>query len=135
MRRLKKNKKVIGFIFALVATLSFATFFAGPAMAQLPGASSGELCNKLDGINCNDVTLNELIIKVINWILAIVLAIDVLFIIIGGFLYITAAGNEDRAKKGRTTVINAVIGLVIIIMAYVIAQVVSSFFAEEQTGI
>ncbi len=104
-------------------------------MAQLPGASSGELCNKLDGINCNDVTLNELIIKVINWILAIVLAIDVLFIIIGGFLYITAAGNEDRAKKGRTTVINAVIGLVIIIMAYVIAQVVSSFFAEEQTGI
>jgi uncharacterized membrane protein len=51
--------------------------------------------------------------------------------VIGGFLYITSAGNEERAKKGRTTVINAIIGLVIIILAYVIANVVSSFFSTE----
>lgn len=98
------------------------------ASSQIPDPG---LCSKVNGLNCTNYTLNGLIIRVINWILAITLAVDVLFMIIGGFLYITSAGNEDRAKKGRTTVINAIIGLVIIILAYVIANVVSSFFSTE----
>ncbi len=84
------------------------------------------------GLNCTDnLSVNGIIIKVINWILAIVLAVDVLMIIIGGFLYVTAGGDDGRAKKGRATVLNAIIGLVIIIMAYVIANVVANFFSTE----
>lgn len=114
-----------------VALLMGVALFAPQAHAagsQLPDPG---LCSKVNGLNCTNYTLNGLIIRVINWILAITLAVDVLFMIIGGFLYITSAGNEDRAKKGRTTVINAIIGLVIIILAYVIANVVSSFFSTE----
>lgn len=116
--------------FAWLPALALFVLWPGEAAAALrepPGLCSG-------GLNCNKVPLNTLIIKVINWILAIVLAIDVLVIIIGGFLYITSAGNEERAKSGRKAVINAIIGLIIIIMAYVIAQVVNSFFADENTG-
>lgn len=83
------------------------------------------------GINCSSTTnLNEFILRVINWILGVTLAIDVLFLIIGGFFYITSAGNEERATKGKTTVINAIIGLVIIVLSYVIANVVAGFFAK-----
>ncbi len=102
-----------------------------PSFAHASQIPDPGLCTKVNGLNCTNYTLNGLIIRVINWILAITLAVDVLFMIIGGFLYITSAGNEDRAKKGRTTVINAIIGLVIIILAYVIANVVSSFFSTE----
>ncbi|MBL8031683.1 MAG: hypothetical protein JNK33_05165 [Candidatus Doudnabacteria bacterium] len=107
---------------------------AGPAIAQaasLPGGGSGGICSKLNGLNCNNVTdVNSLILTVINWILGITLAIDVLFMIFGGFLYITSAGNEDRAKKGKNTVVNAIIGLVIIILAYFLANVVANYFSN-----
>jgi hypothetical protein len=111
--------------FMLVSVVLPHTSFASTTIPD-PG-----LCSRVNGLNCNQYTLNGLIIRVINWILAITLAVDVLFMVIGGFLYITSAGNEERAKKGRTTVINAIIGLVIIILAYVIANVVSSFFSTE----
>ena len=39
-----------------------------------------------------------------------------------GFLYITSAGNSDQAKKGGQGVINAIIGIVIIVMAYAIIK-------------
>ena len=114
------------FVFALVLSpIAFSSFAQAGTLPEPKG-----LCET--GLNCTKVTLNQLIIKVIRWILAITLAVDVLFMIIGGFLYITSAGNEERAKKGRTTVINAIIGLVIIILAYVIANVISSFFSAEE---
>ena len=85
------------------------------------------------GINCTTETnLNAFIVRIINYVLAVTLAIDILFLIIGGFFYITAAGNEGQAKKGKQTVINAVIGLIIIMLAYVIANVVASFFEDFQ---
>lgn len=100
----------------------------------LPGGGAGGICDKLNGLNCNDVKdVNLLILTVINWVLSITLAIDVLFIIFGGFLYITSAGNEDRATKGKNTIINAIIGLVIIILAYFLANVVANYFSNVGT--
>jgi uncharacterized membrane protein YwzB len=126
---------VARFLFVITLALAPVFIFAATADAALPQPKKGDLCTQVGGgqaLNCdNDTDLNDLIIKIINWILAITLAVDVLFMIIGGFLYITSAGNEDRAKKGRTTVVNAVIGLVIIVLAYVIANVVANFFQKS----
>ncbi len=49
--------------------------------------------------------------------------IAVLYLIIAGITYITAGGNPDQAKKGQQGVINAVIGIVIIMAAYFIIRV------------
>ena len=68
--------------------------------------------------------------------LGIAFAIAVLFLIIGGFWYITSAGNEETAEKGKGTVINAIIGIVIIVLSYIIVQVVSRLVASNNsTGI
>ena len=82
------------------------------------------------GQNCGAVTLNGLISTVIGWLLGIAFGIAVLFLIIGGFWYITAAGNEETAEKGKNTVINAIIGIVIIVLSYVIVNVVSRLVAQ-----
>src|SRR4051812_8481916 len=39
----------------------------------------------------------------VGYMLAFAGGIAVVFIIIGGYLYITAAGNEEQAEKGRKT--------------------------------
>ena len=77
------------------------------------------------GLNCNDTSINGFIRTVINWLLAIAFGIAVLFLIIGGFWYITSAGNEETAEKGKNAAINAVIGIAIIILSFVIVNVVS----------
>lgn len=37
------------------------------------------------------------------------------FVMYGGFLYLTSAGAPDQATRGRKTIINSVIGIVVVI--------------------
>jgi hypothetical protein len=50
----------------------------------------------------------------------------VMFIVYGGFQYLTSTGEPDKAKNARTTIINAVIGLLIVIFSTVIVNVVAN---------
>lgn len=52
--------------------------------------------------------------------------ICVAFIIYGGFIFMTAGGS-DGAARGRTTLLNAVIGLVISVASIAIVNVVTGF--------
>ena len=120
---------VVRFALAVVLLVGSATLTA--SASSLPGGGANGICNKLNGLNCNEVKdVNLLILTVINWVLSITLAVDVLFIIFGGFLYITSAGNEDRASKGKNTIVNAIIGLAIVILAYFLANVVANYFSN-----
>lgn len=68
----------------------------------------------------------SLVDSVISIVLMIAGALAVIYLIYSGILYITAAGNPDSAKKGQQGIINAVIGIIIIILAYVILKAVVS---------
>jgi hypothetical protein len=68
--------------------------------------------------------LSGLILQIINIVLAISGSMAVLFMIIGGFQYILSGANEDLAKRGKTTLTNSVIGLIIIVLSYTVVSVV-----------
>ncbi len=51
-------------------------------------------------------------------------AAAILFIIVGGFQFITAAGNQENMKRAKSTVMYSIIGLVIAILAYAIVNFV-----------
>jgi hypothetical protein len=70
---------------------------------------------------------NGLIYNVILALLTIAGALAVLFLIIGGFWYITSAGNEEQAEKGKSTLVNAIIGIIIIVLSFVIITVIANF--------
>ncbi len=121
MNSLKLLKK-IDFLKLGTIVLSFAIALAPlSSFAALPQPA----CENLNGVSCNAQSANSLITQVINILLGVAFAVAVLFLIIGGFWYITSAGNEETAEKGRNTIINALIGIVVIILAYVIVRVVS----------
>jgi uncharacterized membrane protein YidH (DUF202 family) len=77
-------------------------------------------------------TVGDLIIAIIRILLGVLLAVTVLFIIIGGYQYVTSAGNESQAKKGRQTLIYAIIGLVLVVLSYVIVNVVTGSLDSSQ---
>ena len=67
-----------------------------------------------------------LIVFVIQILLYVAGGVAVLFVIIGGFQYITSAGNAEGATKGKKTVVNAIIGIVLIILSYMIISVITN---------
>lgn len=61
-----------------------------------------------------------------NWIFAILLALAAIFLIVAGFMYVTAAGNEDTLRKSRNMLINSLIGVAIALGAKGLVAVVTS---------
>jgi amino acid transporter len=83
-------------------------------------------CDPSTGLRCNETSIPQIFRTIINWALGIAFGIAVIFLIIGGFRYITAGGNEESVEKGKSSVINALIGIVIIVLSYVIVNVVAN---------
>ncbi|MFA5048001.1 MAG: hypothetical protein WC516_03100 [Patescibacteria group bacterium] len=74
------------------------------------------------GLGTND--LQSTIKNVINILLGLLGIIAVLIILYGGFMWMTAAGNEDKVEKAKKLIISGIIGIIIILCAYTIAQFV-----------
>ena len=67
----------------------------------------------------------DLIGRVVKLLLLFSGAIAVVFIIIGGYWYVISGGNEETAEKGKKTLINAIIGIVVIVLSYAIINVIA----------
>lgn len=65
-------------------------------------------------------TIGDYIYSGINLFLWIIGIMAVVYLIYGGLLYITAGGDAEKANKGRTAITNAIIGIIIVVLALVI---------------
>lgn len=65
------------------------------------------------------------IVEIINIILWIVGLLAVLFVVIGGVRYITAHGNEEQAEDAKKTITQAVVGIIIVVLSFVIIRVIT----------
>lgn len=70
--------------------------------------------------------LIALITRLGNWAFAILMAVAGVFLIYAGFLWVTAGGNPEGATKARTMLINALIGVVVALLARGLVQVLKS---------
>lgn len=66
--------------------------------------------------------LNSVVASATKWIGGIAGIIAFFFLIYSGIIYLTAGGNADQAKKGGQGIVNAVIGLIIIAIAYALTR-------------
>lgn len=85
-------------------------------------------CNiKAPGNGSNDLAIfiTKIILNVVQAALAIAAYVTVFFIIKGGFGYMTSAGSPDGMKGAKTTITNAVIGLVIVLLSAVIVNTIA----------
>ena len=69
-------------------------------------------------------SISELLIFILEVLLALVGIVALIFIVIGGYRYIVSAGGEtDEAKK---TILNALIGLIIVLIALALVRIVAN---------
>lgn len=66
-----------------------------------------------------------IVMNIIDILLQLVGYLSIFFIIYGGFQYLTSSGSAEGTVKGRKTITNAVIGLVISIVSVAIVQFIA----------
>jgi hypothetical protein len=87
------------------------------------------LCNSAGHVEIK--SLDQLLVVVANVVqilLTMAGSLAVIFIIVGGIWYVTAAGDPTRLKRAKEIIMNAVTGLVICIIAYTVVVAVASAF-------
>ena len=67
---------------------------------------------------------NSLVKNVVNIILWVVGILSVIMMVWGGIKYTTSAGDSNKVTSAKNTIIYAVIGLIVSIMAYAIVNFV-----------
>lgn len=122
-----------GVAFTAIAPQTASAACTGGNILTIPpwykGLQDDKDCKKLKGPNDVGGISNyiwKIVLNIIEIMLHLVGYICVGFIIYGGFIFMTAGGS-DGAAKGRTTLLNAIIGLAISIASIAIVNLVTGF--------
>ena len=107
-------------------TISYAILMAAPAVALAQaGANSGQLVpNEIRPIG----NIVSVIRAIIQLILVIAFVLAFIMLLIGGIRWITAGGDEKAVGSARNMITAALIGLVIVLVAYALIRLVETFF-------
>ena len=115
----------------LTATLVAAPTFAAPAPPNDNGtgnsAQQNALCEGATGnaaCTTTGPTLMGTIGNITDVLLYLLGAIAVLMIIIGGVRYVTSGGDQNSVTGAKNTIMYAIIGLVVAVLAYAIVHFV-----------
>lgn len=131
--KLLTKKKLTGFVAVFVLALAALFVPVVPANAQ----SDCSNMNLQSGIDCakGANTPTELFggdgaifTTIINTLLFIVGLLSVIMLIWGGIRYATSAGNSSSVTAAKNTIMYAIIGLVVAILAYAIVNWVLGTF-------
>lgn len=118
IKKITGNKKT-----ALIVLLSLAVLFlfGGIVLAQetnVAGLTTGFAARA--GFATTDIRVT--IASIIRIVLGFLGIVAVAIIIYGGFIYMTAAGNEEKIAKAKRIIRDAVIGLLIVLASFAITQ-------------
>ena len=117
-----KKIKIPWVILAVASCLAAALIILKTEPASAQGAWDAWRTYVPGGLQTRN--LSQYIQSIINAVLLLAGVVAVIYLIIGGYKYITASGNAESVAEAKTTIFNAIIGLVIIFAAYVIVDFV-----------
>lgn len=103
------------------------SFFGFPAWYKYLRSSDPTICTPaLDGIN--DIWL--IVMAIIEILLRVAILAAIIYVLIGGFKFITSRDSPDKTANARHTVFDALIGLVIAVAATALVSFVAGRFQE-----
>lgn len=73
----------------------------------------------------------ELVTIVLRWLFTFAGIVATVYLIIGGYQYMTSAGNEEAAEQGRKTIVNAVIGIIAVVFAITVITIITNTLSGD----
>ncbi len=116
----------------LLATIILGAVFFVPSLVQAQTPDFGLGYGSAIGLGTQDI--RETVARIIKIVLGVLGIIVTLIIIYAGYVWMTAAGNEQRVSMAKKILINGVIGLLIIILAYALTVWIFRVIIGGTTG-
>jgi hypothetical protein len=121
--------------FIVLAVLAFSATagtlaLAGPAAALNPADEANNGLKAAGGGQKSQMSLGDSIKLIINVLLFLIGAASVIMIILGGIRYVVSGGDSTQITGAKNTIMYAVIGLVVALLAYAIVNFVVTQFAK-----
>ncbi len=124
----------------MIIAKAFAVLFVATLLVGLPSLTRADVLsgNTIQNINENSdalgaaagydggANLYQIVATVIKAFLGVLGVIFIIMVIIAGFNWMTAGGDEEKIKKAVAMIRNGVIGLIIMVSAYAITYFVFS---------
>jgi hypothetical protein len=132
---MKNFKKLAVTIFSFL--ILFQVFLASPVSAQLLNNTAGLDSMTIETKNAaglGDMSIGQLVSSIIKIVLGFLSIIFLVLIVMAGFKWMTAGGNEEQIKKSTATIKAAVIGLVIVLAAYTITYFIFTYLPFTSSG-
>jgi len=110
---------------------------AASFLPSIASAQSNEDLLGLDyataiGLGTQDIRTT--VSNVIRGFMGLLGIVAVVIILMGGFKWMTAGGSEEKVAEAKKLIVQGIIGLVVILSAYAIAQFVVGAIVEGTAG-
>jgi hypothetical protein len=115
-----KEKILKSVIIVVTILIVMPVFFAA-----LPAQAVPELgINYVKPLNLSEGDPRTAAVSLVKLLMTFLGIIAVIIILYGGFVWLTAAGNEDKVATAKKIIFAGIIGLIIILAAFLIIQFV-----------
>lgn len=115
----------------LALALSLTAYFslASVALADQPlnACGSGQF-NKLCNLDAGN--FGGIVGSIIQLVFVIAVVVALFYLVYGGFRWLISTGDKGKVTEAREHIIAAIIGLVIIFLAYFIINIILGFFVS-----
>jgi type IV secretory pathway VirB2 component (pilin) len=95
-----------------------------PFLMLLPSAVYAQTPPRLD-----NGTIQAMVDRVLSYLFPIAGVISVIFVIIGGYMWMTSGGDPARVKQAQGTLTWALLGLGFVLLSVAILEIVTKFIS------
>jgi heme/copper-type cytochrome/quinol oxidase subunit 4 len=75
--------------------------------------------------------VTDTIKNITNWVVTVSTGVAILMYTIGGFLWMSDAGNAERSKMAKNIIVSTTIGLIIILLAAGLTSIIRGFVVNN----
>jgi hypothetical protein len=121
------SKLSTGKLIITASLIGLALALAAPSFLKEIGAILG--WGDVNGTPADSAkSITEILTGILNFLLSVIGIIGIIMVVIGGLMYLTAQGDEDRINTGKSIVKYSLIGITVALAALVIISQITKFF-------
>ena len=114
-------------LIVLVPSLGLAQI-NNPALPSLPGGADGAALPIPPAVQTN---IWVLLAKALQWLFSIVIFLAAIFLVVAGFQYVTSNGDDKKVQTAFRTLIYALIGVAVAVLAKSLIYIVGHFLGTS----
>lgn len=120
-------KKTLIFFFVLaILLMPVASVYAAPGVDRIVPKCTNDICGYRD--------ITNLVQNIIKFMIYLAVVVATLMFTYAGFIYLTAGGSPDKLKKAHGIFFNVFIGLVLVLAAWLIVELIMTTFLSTDFG-